>query len=160
MSLIQNLPPASAQISAWARETTLDLKASLLEPREFATVIPRPDLSVKRPIRRAGSPSLTSLEIGSKRRERRESRWGTRRIRWEEWGEEDEGAMTTIGIWGVAEFASVPAERLLLSICDKPDEFGCVPGLLSTANVRLLSLLFGLGEGGWGIGGRGGESRS
>lgn len=53
-----------------------------------------------------------------------------------------------MGICGVAELASAPAERLLLSICDKPDELGCVPELLSAANVRLLSLLLGLGEGG------------
>ena len=45
--------------------------------------MPRPERSVKRPILRGASPSLTSRAIGSNRSERRESRWGTRRIRWE-----------------------------------------------------------------------------
>ena len=37
---------------------------------------------MNRPMRKGGSPSRRSRPIASKRRVRRESRWGTRRIRW------------------------------------------------------------------------------
>ncbi len=83
MSRMKKRPPDSTQISAWARETTLERKASLLEPRALTAARPRPERSVNRPIRRAGSPSLRSRLMGSKRSERRESRWGTRRMRWD-----------------------------------------------------------------------------
>ena len=43
---------------------------------------PWPERSVKRPMRRTGSPDLTVRVMGSKRRERRDSSWGTRRMRW------------------------------------------------------------------------------
>ena len=81
VSLIKNRPPDSTHISACARETTLDLKASLLEPMALAAARPSPVRSVKRPIRRGESASLTSLIIGSKRKLLLESRWGTNLIR-------------------------------------------------------------------------------
>lgn len=88
VSLMKNLPDSN-QISAWERETTFDLKASLLEERRLAALRPIPDLSVNLPMRRGGSSSLRSRVMGSKRRVRRESRWGTRRMRWAWFGEEE-----------------------------------------------------------------------
>lgn len=82
MSLIKNLPLLD-QISAWARETTLLLKASLFVARALTAARPMPERSVKRPMRSGVSPSLRSREMGSKRSVLRESRWGTRRIRWD-----------------------------------------------------------------------------
>ena len=58
------------------------MKASLFEPRALAAAMPSPERSVNRPMRSGASPSRMSREMGSKRRERRESRCGTRRIRW------------------------------------------------------------------------------
>ena len=51
--------------------------------RALTAARPMPERSVKRPMRSGVSPSLISREIGSKRSVRRESRWGTRRIRWD-----------------------------------------------------------------------------
>ena len=85
--------------------------------------MPRPERSVKRPILRGVSPSLTSRAIGSNLSERRESRWGTRRMRWE--GREEGLLMAerVVAGWGggVCEFAgcwlaSAPADRRRLSI--------------------------------------------
>jgi len=86
--------------------------------------MPRPERSVKRPILRGVSPSLTSRAIGSNLSERRESRWGTRRIRWE--GREEGlivaervvGGCWREGDWGVAScwLASAPADRRRLNI--------------------------------------------
>jgi len=58
VSLTKNLPPLSTHISAWARDTTLDLKASFLEPRALTAASSKPERSVKRPIRKEGSPSM------------------------------------------------------------------------------------------------------
>ena len=80
VSLIKNFPPFLTQISAWARETTLDLKASLFVPRALTAARPIPERSVKRPMRRAGSISRKSRVMASNRRERRESRCGTSRM--------------------------------------------------------------------------------
>lgn len=55
----------------------------------MAALRPIPDLSVNLPMRRGGSSSLRSRVMGSKRRVRRESRWGTRRMRWVVFGEEE-----------------------------------------------------------------------
>lgn len=83
VSLMKNFPGDSQWISAWARETTLDLKASLLEPDWLLGLWEGRALgrSVKRPMRRGWSEGLRSREMGSKRRERPESRCGTRRMR-------------------------------------------------------------------------------
>jgi hypothetical protein len=106
--------------------------------------MPNPERSVKRPIRSAGSPSTTSRVIGSKRRERRLSRCGTRRIRWDA-PEVVKGTLGIVGGWGVPgttaatcgvlEDASAPPERRLLRICVRPEEMGrlferevCRPG--------------------------------
>lgn len=55
----------------------------------MAALRPIPDLSVNLPMRSGGSSSLRSRVMGSKRRVRRESRWGTRRIRCAWFGEEE-----------------------------------------------------------------------
>lgn len=74
VSRMKNLPAGSTQISAWALETTFDLNASLFDPSAFIAERPRPERSVKRPMRSGGSLSLRSREMGSNLRERRESR--------------------------------------------------------------------------------------
>lgn len=81
VSFIQNLPVLSHQTSACARLTTLLLNASLLLFWALRAVMPRPERSVKRPMRRAGTPSPTSRLMGSKCSDLLESRWGTRRMR-------------------------------------------------------------------------------
>ena len=63
MSGMKNLPLFSAQISAWAREISLDLKANLFDLGVL--VILRSGRSVKRPILSGASPSLTLRAIGS-----------------------------------------------------------------------------------------------
>lgn len=146
VSLMKNLPDSS-QISAWERETTFDLKASLFEERRLAALSPIPDLSVNLPMRSGGSSSLISRVMGSKRRVRRESRWGTRRMRWVWPGEEEAedgprwswgGTGRGIGGGVVARLGSVgsvssmtgvfafeggcPVERLRLRMLEMPSE--------------------------------------
>lgn len=138
-------PPDENHISAWARETTFDLKASLLEERALAAASPIPERSVKRPMRRGASPSLRFRQMGSKRRVRRESRWGTRRIRWEPcgggvfpWFEEGRASMGgdtgagRVWIWGlVVGLGEVALALLLLEV---------LLLLLPVADLRLLSI--------------------
>lgn len=71
----------SHQISACDLDTTFDLNASLFDPVAFAAATPMPLRSVNRPMRSGASFSSTSRMMGSKRRERRESMCGTRRMR-------------------------------------------------------------------------------
>ena len=57
-----------------------------------------PERSVKRPIRSAGLPSTTSRVIGSKHKERRLSRCGTRQIRCETPGVMGTGTLSMTGM--------------------------------------------------------------
>lgn len=180
VSLMKNLTPGSHQTSAWARDTTFDLNASLFELRALAWEIGTPERSVNRPMRSAGSPSTTSRMMGSKRRERRLSRCGTRRIRCAVpvgtgpdvletagmlvgWGV----VGTTAGICGVLDVASAPPERRLRRIWVMPEERGRLwemEGCRVRPAVDRRLLEEGPGEGGkasmWGTGKGGGESRS
>ena len=61
----------------------MDLKASLFEPRALTAASPKPERCVKRPIREKGLPSFKSRLIALNLKERRVSRCGTRRMRWE-----------------------------------------------------------------------------
>src|SRR5882762_3018495 len=88
-----------------------------------------PERSVNRPMRRAESPSFRLRHIGSKRRVRRESRWGTNRILWGAPGDGfDNTGWVVARFMGVAAalalalaWAAPPPDRLRLSI-DKARE--------------------------------------
>ena len=85
--------PVSNQTSAWPRLTTLDLNASLL------LLLPAcVEWSVKRPMQSGGSPWRTSRLMASKWRERLDSSWGTRQMRWV--SQMPPGGRLTDGAWG------------------------------------------------------------